>query len=169
MKKIKNNGACVPNMVLGFLGSSDTQAPYSFSFLFSSFFFFFFPRSFSASILSFSSFFLLLFLLSPSILVLFAQTQTHMPQAPLSNQWVSLFGFFFFFFGVGFCAYGVADLLWWGGGRGFVGIGVVEVWVCGSAWWRVWVCGNRRLWWVLVMAQIRVWFGQWWVAWLFDG
>ena len=50
----------------------------------------------------FSSFFLLLSLLSPVILVLsllefslsldFAQTQTHMPQAPLSNQWVSLFG-----------------------------------------------------------------------------
>ena len=58
--------------------------------------------SFFASILSFSSFFLLLFLLSPPILLLsllelslsldFAQTQTHMPQAPFSNQWVSLFG-----------------------------------------------------------------------------
>ena len=60
------------------------------------------------------------FLLSPLILVLsllelslsldFAQTQTqtHMPQAPLSNQWASLFGIFF----VGFCAYGVANLLW---------------------------------------------------------
>ena len=55
--------------------------------------------SFSAPILSFSSF---LLLLSPPILVLsllelslsldFAQTRTHMPQAPLSNQWVSLFG-----------------------------------------------------------------------------
>ena len=108
MKKIKNNGACVLDMVLGFLGSLDTQTLYSFSFLFSSFFFFFFPRSFSASILSFSSF----FLLSPSILVLsllelslsldFAQTQTqtHMPQAPLSNQWVSLFSIFFFFWWV---------------------------------------------------------------------
>ena len=47
MKKIKNNGACVLDMVLGFLGSLDTQTPYSFSFLFSSFFFFFFPRSVS--------------------------------------------------------------------------------------------------------------------------
>ena len=97
------------------------------------------------------------FLLSPSILVLsllelslsldFAQTQTqtHMPQAPLSNQWVSLFGNFFFF--MGFYAYGVANLPWWGGGCGFVGICVVEVWVCGLAWWRVWVCGDQRLWW----------------------
>ena len=127
MKKIKNNSACVLDTMLGFLGSSDTQAPYSFSFLFSSFFFFFFPRSFSASILSFSSFFLLLFLLSPSILVLsllelslsldFAQTQTHMPQAPLSNQWVSLFGIFF----VGFCAYDM-----------------VEVCVCGSSVLEFW-------------------------------
>ena len=100
MKKIKNSGACVLDTVLGFLGSSDTQAPYSFSFLF-------------------SSFFLLLFLLSPSILVLshlefslsldFAQTQTqtHMPQAPFSKSMgLSLWHFFF----VGFCAYGVVDL-----------------------------------------------------------
>ena len=127
MKKIKNNGACVLDTVLGFLDSSDTQVSYSFSFLFSSFFFFFLLRSFSASILSFSSFFLLLFLLSPSILVLsllelslsldFAQTQTqtHMPQAPLSNQWVSLFGIFF---------------LW--------------VFFCAVVRWRAWVCGDRR-------------------------
>ena len=125
MKKIKNNGACVPDMVLGFLGSSDTQAPYSFSFLFSFLFFFFFPRSFSASILSFSCFFVLLFLLSPSILVFFAQTQTHMPQAPLSNQWVSLFGFFFFF--VCLC-------------------GFLCIWCCRLAVvrWRTWVYGDWR-------------------------
>ena len=131
MKKIKNNGACVLDMVLGFLGSSDTQTPYSFSFLFSSFFFFFFPRLFSASILSFSSFFLLLFLLSPSIFVLsllelslsldFAQTQTqtHMPQAPLSNQGVFLFGIFCF-------------------------CGFLCIWCCRFAVmrWRAWVCGD---------------------------
>ena len=161
MKKIKNNGACVLDMVLGFLGSSDTQTPYSFSFLFSSFFFFFFPRLFSASILSFSSFFLLLFLLSPSIFVLsllelslsldFAQTQTqtHMPQAPLSNQWVSLFSIFFFFFGflcIGCCRLAVVRWRAWvcgdrhGGGCGFVVIGI---------------CGG-----VLVMAQIRVWVNR---------
>ena len=115
----------------------------SFSFLFSSFFFFFFffffPRSvsqflsFSTSILSFSSFFLLLFLLSPSILVLsflelslsldFAQTQTQtqMPQAPLSNQLVSLFGIFF-------CC------------------GFLCIWCCQLAMvrWRACVCGDRR-------------------------
>ena len=45
MKKIKNNGACVLDTVLGFLDSSDTQVSYSFSFLFSSFFFF--PKSVS--------------------------------------------------------------------------------------------------------------------------
>ena len=28
-----------------------------------------------------------------------------------------------------------------------MGIGVVEVLVCGSARWRVWACGDRRLWW----------------------
>ena len=148
MKKIKNNGACVLDMVLGFLGSSDTQTPYSFSFLFSSFFFFFFPRSFSASILSFSSFFLLLFLLSPSIFVLsllelslsldFAQTQTqtHMPQAPLSNQWVSLFSIFFFF--------------WWVSLHMVLPtcLGEVEgMGLWGSAWWRVWVCSDWHLWW----------------------
>ena len=152
MKKIKNNGACVPNMVLGFLGSSDTQAPYSFSFLFSSFFFFFFPRSFSASILSFSSFFLLLFLLSPIILMLsllelslsldFAQTQTqtHMPQAPLSNQWVSLFGIFFG--------------------------GFLCIWCCWLAVvrWRAWVCGDQR------GGGLSLWIGMvegvglWWSA-----
>ena len=68
------------------------------------FLFLFLPQislSFFTFILSFSSFFLLLFLLSPPILVLsllelslsldFAQTQTHMPQALLSNQWISLF------------------------------------------------------------------------------
>ena len=32
MKKIKNNGACVLDTVLGFLDSSDTQVSYSFSF-----------------------------------------------------------------------------------------------------------------------------------------
>ena len=51
------------------------------------------------------------------------------------------------FFLVGFCAYGVADLSWWGVRRGFVGIDVVEAWVCGLAWWRVWVCGDQHLWW----------------------
>ena len=152
MKKIKNNGACVPDMVLGFLGSSDTQARYSFSFLFSSFFFFFFPRLFSASILSFSSFFLLLFLLSPSILVLFSQTQTHMPQAPLWNQWVSLFGFFFFF--VCLC-------------------GFLCIWCCRLAVvrWRAWVCGD---WcggglslWIGVVEGVGLWWSAsvvefWW-------
>ena len=28
-----------------------------------------------------------------------------------------------------------------------MGIGVVEVWVFGLAWWRVWVCGDRCLRW----------------------
>ena len=71
-----------------------------------------------------------------------------MPQAPLSNQWVSLFGIFF----VGFflCrgkveGVGLWGSAWWrsefvdrcGGGCGFVVIGV---------------CGG-----VLVMAQIKVW------------
>ena len=27
---------------------------------------------------------------------------------------------------------------------------MVVVWVCGSAWWRVWVCGDWHLWWTLV-------------------
>ena len=144
MKKIKNKKSSpiqikTPQSQITTLWNSPVSTVLVGFFFF--FFFFFFPRSvsqflsFSTSILSFSSFFLLLFLLSPLILVLsllelslsldFAQTQTqtHMPQAPLSNQWVSLVGIFF----VGFCAYGVADLLWWGGGRGFVGIGVVEV------------------------------------------
>ena len=26
-------------------------------------------------------------------------------------------------------------------------IDVLEVWVCGSMWWRVWVCGDWHLWW----------------------
>ena len=29
-------------------------------------------------------------------------------------------------------------------------IDVLEVWVYGSAWWRVWVCGDWHLWWTLV-------------------
>ena len=77
--------------------------------------------------------------------------QTHMLQAPLSNQWVSLFGIFF----VGF----------------FLCRGKVEgVGLWGSAWWRsefvdrcgggcgfvvISICGG-----VSVMAQIRVWVNQ---------
>ena len=30
-----------------------------------------------------------------------------------------------------------------------MGIVVVEVWVYGLAWWRVWVCGDRHLCWTL--------------------
>ena len=101
--------------------------------------------SFSASILSFSSLFLLLFLLSPSILVLslldFAQTQTqtHMPQAPFSNQWVSLFGIFFLWVSV----HMVLPTC-----RGEVeGVGL---W--GSAWWRVW-----GLWWSASVVEFWWW------------
>ena len=142
------------------------------------FFFFFFPRSVSQFLClhSFLFFFLLLFLLSPSILMLsllelslsldFAQTQTqtHMPQAPLSNQWVSLFGIFFLWVSMHMVlptchgeveGMGLWGSAWWrsefvdrhGGGCGFVVIGVY---------------GG-----VLVMAQIRVWIGRWWIAWLF--
>ena len=129
--------------------SPDRSPPPFFPFLLSFFFFFFFlPQSWC-------------FLLKPKPICLKLLSEI--------NGSLSLAFFFFLFVCVGFCAYGVADLPWWGGGRGLMGIGVVEVWVCGSAWWRVWVCGNRRLWWVLVMVQIRVWVDRWWVAWLFGG
>ena len=124
----------------------------------------------------FSSFFLLLSLLSPLILVLsllelslsldFAQIQTHMPQAPLSNQWVSLFGIFL--------------------------CGFLCIWCCWLAVvrWRAWVCGDRHggglslwigvvegvgLWWPASVVEFwwwhrsKVWIGRWWVAWLFSG
>ena len=118
-----------------------------FSFFFVFFFLFLFLPQIGLSV-STAPFFP--FLLSPSILVLsllelslsldFAQTQTqtHMPQAPLSNQWISLFGIFFF---VSFCAYGVVDLPWWGGERGFVGIGMVEG---VGLWWSAFVV---EFWW----------------------
>ena len=56
------------------------------------------------------------------------------------------------------------------------------IWCCRLAVvrWRAWVCGDRHgggcgfvvigvCGGVLVMTQIRVWVGRWWVAWLFDG
>ena len=84
------------------------------------------------------------------------QTQTHMPQAPLSNEWVSLFGNFLLVF--------VRMVLPTCRGE------VEGVGLWGSAWWRsefvdrrgggcgfmvINVCDG-----VLVMAQIRVWVGR---------
>ena len=159
MKKIKNKKSSpiqiktLQSQITTLWNSPVSTVLVGFFFFFVFFFLFLFLPQIGLSVSPPPFFPFLLFLLSPLILVLsllelslsldFAQTQTHMPQAPLSNQWVSLFGIFF----VGFCAYGVADLPWWGGRLGFVGISMVEVWVCGSAWWRVWACGDRHLWW----------------------
>ena len=162
MKKIKNKKSSpiqiiTPQSQITTLWNSPVQQCLWVSFSFSSLDQ---SLSFSASILSFSSFFLLLFLLSPSILMLsllelslsldFAQTQTqtHMPQAPLSNQWVSLFDIFF---------------LW-----------VLCIWCCWLAVvrWRAWVCGDQRggglslwigmvegvgLWWSVSMVEFWWW------------
>ena len=114
--------------------SLSVSPPPFFPFLLSFFFFFFFlPLSWYLAFLN--SLYLLILLKpkpKPICLKLLSQINGSLSLA---------------FFLVGFYAYGVADLPWWGGGRGLVGIGVVEVWVCGSAWWRVWVCGDQRLWW----------------------
>ena len=144
-KKIKpniNQNTTIPNhnsLKLSYLnGACGFFFFFVFFFLFL-FLFLFLPQiSFSVSqflrLHSFLFFFLpSSFLLSPSILVLsflelslsldFAQTQTQtqMPQAPLSNQLVSLFGIFF-------CC------------------GFLCIWCCQLAMvrWRACVCGDRR-------------------------
>ena len=90
------------------------------------------------------------FLLSPSILVLsllelslsldFAQIQTHMPQAPLSNQWVSLFGIFL--------------------------CGFLCIWCCWLAVvrWRAWVCGDRHGGGLSLWISVVEGVGLWWSA-----
>ena len=86
---------------------------------------------------------------------------------------LSLWHIFFF---VSFCAYGVVDLPWWGGERGFVGISMVEG---VGLWWSAFVV---EFWWwhrsefgsvddglhdcsmagsVMVGGWIEVW---WWVS-----
>ena len=99
----------------------------------------------------------MLSLLELSLSLDFAQIQTHMPQAPLSNQWVSLFGIFFVWVSMHMVlstcrgeveGMGLWGSTWWrsefvdrrGGGCGFVVTGI---------------CGG-----VLVMAQIKVWVGR---------
>ena len=42
-----------------------------------------------------------------------------------------------------------------------MGINVVVVWVCGSAWWRVWVCGDWHLWWTSAFVVERGGSGLW--------
>ena len=42
-----------------------------------------------------------------------------------------------------------------------MGIVVVEVWVYGLAWWRVWVCGDRHLCWTLASVVDRGGNGLW--------
>ena len=101
------------------IGLSVSMAPF-FPFLLSSFFFFFFlPLSWCLAFLN-SLYLLILLKPKPKLKCLKLLSQIN---------W-SLF--LAFFFVVGFCAYGVANLPWWGGGHVFVGIGVVEVWVCWS-------------------------------------
>ena len=62
--------------------------------------------------------------------------------------------FFFFGFLCIRCCYdgevegvGLWGSVWW---RFRFRIGVVEGWVYGLAWWRVWVCGDQHLWWTSV-------------------
>ena len=118
------------------IGLSVSTAPF-FPFLLSFFFLFFFlPQSWCLAFLN-SLYLLILLKPKPKPICLKLLSQI--------NGSLSLAYFFF----VSFCAYGVVDLPWWGGERGFVVIGV---------------CGG-----VLVMTQIKVWVGRWWVAWLFDG
>ena len=141
MKKIKNNDACVLDTVLGFLGSSDTQAPYSFSFLFSSFFFFFSPNHspppFFPFLLSFFFFFFFLpqswFLAFLNSLYLFILLKPKPICLKLLSQINGSLSLAFFLW------VSVHMVLPTYRGEG------VGLW--GSAWWRVWVCGDRRLWW----------------------
>ena len=100
--------------------SFSVSPPPFFPFLLSSFFFFFFlPLSWCLAFLN-SLYLLILLKPKPKLKCLKLLSQI--------NWSLSLA----FFFVVGFCAYGVANLPWWGGGHVFVGIGVVEVWVCWS-------------------------------------
>ena len=87
----------------------------------------------------------MLSLLELSLSLDFAQTQTqiHMPQAPLSNQWVSLFGIFFFFFG-----------------------GFLCIWCCRLAMvrWRAWACRDRRGGGLSLWIGVVEGVGLWWSA-----
>ena len=103
--------------------SLSASPPPFFPFLLSFFFFFFFlPLSWYLAFLN-SLYLLILLKPKPKPICLKLLSQI--------NGSLSLTFFF-----VGFCAYGVADLSWWGGRHGFVGIGKVEVWVYGLAWCR---------------------------------
>ena len=156
------------------IGLSVSTAPF-FPFLLSFFFLFFFlPQSWCLAFLN-SLYLLILLKPKPKPICLKLLSQI--------NGSLSLAYFFF----VSFCAYGVVDLPWWGGERGFVGIGMVEgvgLWwsafVVEFWWWHksefgsvddglhdcsmagsVMVGGWIEVWWWVSVAEIGVW---WWVS-----